>query len=50
MAQVDVSHRTVHKNSVLQTLVNLKQKVANKGGDLQTEVKKALVNRYVITD
>ena len=50
MAQVDVSHRTVHKNTVLQTLYNLKQKSdrardSGKPADLQADVKKALINR-----
>ena len=50
MAQVDVSHRTVHKNNVLQTLYNLKTKsdrARDQGRqvDLQSEVKKALINR-----
>lgn len=54
MAQVDVSHRTVHKNNVLQTLYNLKtksDKARDQGrpADLQADVKKALINRYVIT-
>jgi len=49
MVQVDVSHRTVRKGSVLQALYALrekidKQKKFGKQLDLQTEVRKAFQN------
>lgn len=54
MAQVDVSHRTVRKSSCLQTLYSIREKIEKQRSygkqlDLQTEVKKALQNSYVIT-